>query len=226
MGRMGKRPLDDSDRKKSAIARAAIAKEHDGRIDLGIALAVLDGAKTLKSLVEILNRNGVAPRTAKVWTIPLVDHELSRTGNKVKDLYTYSTRAFGDEPLDWSEDAFWRVVTEQRKVAERNGRWVPAVNHAPKKRDVVRNAEHGEGYFHDTQGLTLLCRFRPGTGLFPLIGLMPVEVEVFVWDISAADREDIFGRITDRFLTKSALVRSRTITLEQRRARQRAIRWS
>ena len=172
-----------------------------------------------------MNQKGITPRSADKWTIPLVDHELSRMGVKVKELYAHSQRAFGSKPSDWSEDAFWRVANEQRKVAERNGRWLPAIRHEPVKRDVIRNVQYGEGYFHEHQGISLLCRFMPPAGHCPLIRLPPINVEVFVWDISVADREEIFGRIADRFLTQAALVRSRTITLEQRRARQRAIRW-
>lgn len=117
------------------------------------------------------------------------------------------------------------VVEEQRRIAERNGHWYPAVKRAPKRHDPVRHYKFGIGHFEREKGGKLICRFRPATGPAPLTAVDAVDVEVFKWAITRERRDEIFALINERILASSALVLSSSITQEQWLARQRAMRW-
>lgn len=192
---------------------------------MAIAQAVLEGAASLRGLVDTLNRNAVPTRQGKHWKINLVASELARTGNTAKGLRAQATKAYGDEPSDWSEKAFWRFKDAEREVAERNGQWLTAIEHAPKRNDPVRHADHGFGLFDRAEGVILVCRFRPAERPCPQIAVRPIDLEVFVWSITPQRRSEIYAAMRDRILLKSELVKSSSITKEQRRARQRAMRW-
>lgn len=192
---------------------------------MAIVKAGQDGAGSLKAIVESLNTAGVPTRSGKLWSINLVAHELDRLNITAKDLRTRATMMYGDDPLVDSEEAFWRVVEEQRRIAERNGHWYPAVKRAPKRHDPVRHYKFGIGHFEREKGGKLICRFRPATGPAPLTAVDAVDVEVFKWAITRERRDEIFALINERILASSALVLSSSITQEQWLARQRAMRW-
>jgi len=194
---------------------------------MAITRAVSQGAKSLQEVAYILNLDKIRTRQGNEWTFRRVSHELSKAGISLKNLVSekLASEQYEEFYRNWSEEAFWNVIKEQGRVAERNGQWIIATETTPIRNDPVRHREHGVGSFFGWTGLKLVCRFRPASGPTPLIEVKPIETEVFKWSITPDRREEIFRLIFARFLVPSAKVAASSITLQQRRARQRAMRW-
>jgi hypothetical protein len=218
-------PNSQAGREQSLAKRQGKSGKHDSRILVAIAQAVVGGVDSLAALAEFLNDADVPTRRGGKWTLWIAAKEVGRTGSSIKELRSHAERQSATEPTTWSEQAFWRVVEEQRRVAERHGRWVRATDATPSRHDPVRHPAYDLGTFHRWDGPRMLCWFRPHTGDAFRMSVKPIEAEVFKWMIPIEKRDQLFERINKRYLTKEELVKTSSLSLAQRQARQRVMRW-
>jgi hypothetical protein len=212
-------------RKRSAQARTKGSKADNGRIMMDIVTAVNAGADRLRILVKMMNEAGSRSRSGLDWSIPLVSLELGRYGMRSKDLFKRKDYIELRERTNWSEKSYWRVVEEQQKIADRNGKWTSSIFANPKRNDPVRHSDYGIGYYHETAANKLRCLFHTGEGRADIFDISPVDTDIFVWSIGLDRRDAIFSAINERFLVEAELVPSSSITLDQLNARKRAVRW-
>jgi hypothetical protein len=224
---MGQMPSNaELGRRVSAQVRKARSRESDGRLTFAIAMAVINGASSLKALAEALNEAKVPTRRGTgEWTVSLAWHEMNRTGRSVKSLRAHTERKSGLEPTVYSERAFWRVVEAERKIAEFHGSWQPATEVMPASNDPVRHPIYGEGTFEREIGQKLYCRFRKEMDNFPIFEVAPSDVLVFKWNIDNDKKKDLFSRVYTKHFVKSELVTLKSLTREQLWARKSVTKW-
>ncbi|WP_235037886.1 MULTISPECIES: hypothetical protein, partial [unclassified Novosphingobium] len=131
-----------------------------------------------------------------------------------------------EKPMTWSEESFWKAKDEELRLAERKGEWLLANKLELKRGDIVHHNVDGYGTYFDGEDV-LRCRYRMPDGQFHEKYLQADETKVFRWksEFTADMRRDAIAHIRATYLTDAELVESTSITLAQKLARSRAIRW-
>jgi hypothetical protein len=131
-----------------------------------------------------------------------------------------------EDAMTWSEESFWEVARQELRLAERKGEWLSVTDIGLKGGDLIHHPDHGYGTYFDG-GEILRCRYQLADGKVQAIYLNPKETKAFRWksDFTPDMRANAFAHIRATYLTDAELVEPTSITLAQRLARSRAIRW-
>lgn len=170
---------------------------------LVVAIAYWEKPCCLREYAAQLNEYGFKSPNGGQWTTSKLSHVFSRHRTKPKELTARMTDVVFEPipPLPETENEKLRAaISNIDKALETNGQWIKAIQHRPKRGDLVRHVVMGGGSFvREEKAGRMVCRF-----IFEKAGTVDVpvpasDIEVFVFNRSREERQAMTDRIYARF---------------------------
>lgn len=195
-------------RQTSLANRQRRAELHDRMVwELVLVAAHYAKPQTLRSFVKILNNRGIRSANGGPWTTAKLGHLFKRHETTPKEV---SRRYGGPNPYKAHAPLPKKAAASYRKALARidepsgaNGVWHSATTRLPRRVDLVRHGEFGEGQFIAEPRIgKLRCRFLDDEGTYDVV--VPTnQIEWFEYFRSREERQRLSEMAWERYFGDS-----------------------